>query len=158
MQERILIYTLMVCVKTGIDDRNTAACAGITKLIPCVLRTDHVCTGVCGVRVRRNGLRRLILCFQFDGLDALDAPDHEDVLIGDLNGDRVYEKRQVPLDVQVVTNRFFDLSLQGFLLFTERFTIGICALIVGNTLRVITLFNCGLAVQEDGNTDDLLSG
>ena len=154
--ERVLVHALVRRVKTGVDDRDLAACAGIAELIPCILRADHVFTGVRRVRIHRNGLGRFIQCFQLDGSDTVHAADRGDVLIRDLDGDRVCKQRQVPFHGEFVTDFGLDLRLHGLLLLSELVPIRGRTAVVRNVLCIIAHVDRGLAVQEDGGADDLV--
>ena len=157
VHKRVRIHALMVDVETGVDDRDAAACAGVTELIPGILRADHVFTGVSGVRlIAFDRLRRFEDRLDFDFSDAFETLDHEDVLVRDLNGDRVDQDRQMPFDRKRMTDRGFDPRLQFVLLSEELFDVRDRTAVFRNALRIVALIDRGLAVQEDGDADGLI--
>ena len=155
VRERLLGKRLMGSVDTGVDDRDAAARAGVARA-PRRGCADHIGTGVRGVRlIALDAARHFVPHFQFDGLDARNAADRRDVLIRDLDGDRVDQKRQVPFDGQLVTDHAFDLRLHRVLLSSQALAVFDRTAVFCNAAGRESLIDSGLAVQEDRNADDL---
>ena len=154
--ERIRVHALMIGVETGVDDRDSAACAGVAELLPGVHGADHIFAGVRRVRVRRNGLRRFVPVFDLNGLDARDPADHGKIPIGDLNGDRVCQQRQVPFHGQLVTDRLFDRCLHRILLLLQGFAVRLRAFVVGDASGGEAVFDGGIVFEEDRYAHDLI--
>ena len=157
--ESAAVKGLMVGVNAGIDDGDTAAGAGIAGL-PGNGRTDllaggsHV--GIVGlVGVNHHGL---IPGLNQDLFDTGNLLNGGDLTILHVRGDDVRGQRQVPHNVQLLTDGTGDLGRHTGLRLLQLRTVSSGSGTGGNIFRRAYLFNRGLVLKHDGNTNGFRIG
>ena len=98
--ERLAVKGDVVDVRTGVDDGDTAARAGVA-VCPGGRGADHRAGGShVGIGIAGGDDIRLIAVLERDGSHAVKRFDRLDLAIGHVGGDRVRQERHVPDDIE----------------------------------------------------------
>ena len=154
VEEGVVVEALVVGIDTGIDDRNTGACAGVAFRV-CAERAGHN-TGGSGIGIRLIlgfNNHRFVTGFQNDFLDARNFFDCSYVAVGYVCGDEVGSEGEVPDNVQIVPAENFtgDLLCHGLLLFGKSCAVLDRLFVLRNVFRG-EFSGRGSVLQDDGDT------
>ena len=158
VQERTVVQGLVVGVRTGVDDRHTAACAG-EAVGPGQGGAGH------GQRCVHLGLGNLfpvhhtgfIAVFQNHGLDALHLGDGVHMAVGDPGGNQVCGQGQIPDHIQLLTaqNLGGDGLGQVVLLGLQGVAVGQGLAVAGDIPGAEAGLDGGFVLQNDGDANHI---
>ena len=144
---------LVLYINTGVNHSKSAAGAG-QACGPGDVGADHVAGGaVVGPLSLFLVLLNLIARLQDDGPDAGNLLDGLNLAIEDICGNAVCCQSEVPLDIQLAADRFFDPGSHGVLRNAEAGAVDLRQGIVRNSIKAETGVDGRRTIQKDGNTN-----
>ena len=153
--KRLRVKALVVGIRTGIDDGDAAAGAGVA-LGPRGAAADHAAggrhVGIRGIGAHHGGL---IAGLQDHILHAGDGLDGLDVAVGHVGGDDVGRQGQVPDHIQLLAAQDLLGDPAGHRLLLRLQLVAVChgLAVLRNVHGGEALFNGGLPGQDDGYTN-----